>query len=812
MTMKRLFLFALGLCWLVVSPEVRAAAPWWPASVDQTLARAGTNRVALETALMAVPIAQRDALQFLVENMPERDLQSLSAAYLLENVALAEQALAEAPWRDRIPRELFLNDILPYASVNESRDAWRKELYEKCAPLIKDCQSPGEAARRLNERLFPLVKVKYSTQRRRADQGPVETMQTGLASCTGLSILLIDACRSVGVPARLVGTPNWVDKRGNHTWVEVWDGDWHFLGAAEPDPNGLDRGWFVGDASRAIRDSREHAIYASSFRPTGLSFPLVWAPRADYVSAVNVTDRYTRKATPPDPDKTRLLVSVRDSTTGRRVAASVQVLDPADAAFRLEGTSRDEKFDTNDQLEFAVPRGHAYRVEAQFGGRQARAEFPGTTSATAVVTLNLEAPPANSSTQPESLTKPEAKAGAAPAAPKSKLSRGQEKKLRAALDAYFAAPADQRADWKFAPALDRMLVRDEAAVRRIAWEAFRAAPVQGALRTDFDAHQVRFEKYLSPYTVKTVGQRPEGGWALFIAMHGGGNAPKRVNDQQWRVMQSYYHDQDSVPGYLYVALRAPNDTWNGFYDNYVYPLVANLIDQFLLFADVNPDKVFLMGYSHGGYGAFAIGPKMPDRFAAIHASAAAPTDGETSAKTLRNTVFTYMIGEKDLAYGRLPRCQAFDKQIRELRGDRQDIYPVTMELIAGNGHTGLPDRDKIKSMYPAVRNPVPRELTWELTDPVIRDFFWLEVPQPGKQQEIDATCRDNHVTVTTKGVATASVLLDGRLVDWRKSVVFEVNGRVETMRLRPSLRTLCETLSERGDPGLAFACKVKLAL
>ena len=36
--------------------------------------------------------------------------------------------------------------------------------------------------------------------------------------------------------------------------------------------------------------------------------------------------------------------------------------------------------------------------------------------------------------------------------------------------------------------------------------------------------------------------------------------------------------------------------------------------------DIDPDKVFIMGYSHGGYGAYAIGPKMPDHFAAIHAS------------------------------------------------------------------------------------------------------------------------------------------------------------------------------------------------
>ena len=50
----------------------------------------------------------------------------------------------------------------------------------------------------------------------------------------------------------------------------------------------------------------------------------------------------------------------------------------------------------------------------------------------------------------------------------------------------------------------------------------------------------------------------------------------------------------------------------------------NLIRQFTVLGDVDPDKVYVMGYSHGGYGAFYIGPKIPDRFAAIHCSAAAP--------------------------------------------------------------------------------------------------------------------------------------------------------------------------------------------
>src|SRR3954467_3957462 len=266
-----------------------------PSPIATTPAAKGTE---LEKALASVPPAQREGLQFLIDNMPEQDRKNLSAQYLLANVALAYEAWETAPWHDRIPKEIFLNEILPYASINESRDEWRKSLRDKCLPLVADCKTPGEAAQRLNQKLFKLVKVKYSTERRKADQSPLESMSSGLASCTGLSVLLIDACRSVGVPARLVGTPMWYNDRGNHTWVEIWDERWHFTGAAEPDPKGLDRGWFTHDAAQAVKDDPKHAIYATSFRKTGLSFPLVWAQDVAYVNAENVTDRYTAKATP----------------------------------------------------------------------------------------------------------------------------------------------------------------------------------------------------------------------------------------------------------------------------------------------------------------------------------------------------------------------------------------------------------------------------------------------------------------------------------------------------------------------------------
>ena len=788
---------------LPAQPSPVAESRWWPAAVHAALVRAGTNQQDLAKALREVPAAQQPGLQFLLENMPQADLQKLSSSFLLENIALAYEASEQSPWHHVIPPDLFLNEILPYANLNETREAWRKPLHDICAPLVKDCKTPAEAGHRLNQELFGIVKVKYSTQRKKANQSPQESMGTGLASCTGLSILLVDACRSVGVPARLVGIPNWVDNRGNHTWVEIWDQKWHFAGAAEADPNGLNRGWFAHDASLAIKDSKEHAIYAASFKKTALPFPMVWSRGVDYVSAANVTDNYTPKSKPTNPDRTRLMVKVVERPGGSRVAAKVRVSEPGEAAAKFEGTSKDEKFDTNDILSFDVAKQRRYEIEVEQDGKKVRREFLGSTNHQEVIVVCLNETPLPPAASQMCYIRPPIK---------QRLPSNQQSLLRNELSKFFSAASADQADWKFDPRLDALLQENEPAVREAAWQAYRAAPIHAALKQDYETNQVRFANYLSPYSVKAVGQKPANGWPLFIALHGGGGAPKEVNDSQWKTMQSYYRDQPSVTGYLYVALRAPNDTWNGFYTDYAYPLAGNLIRQFRIFGEVDPNKVFVMGYSHGGYGAFAIGPKMPDQFAAIHSSAAAPTEGDFNAKTLRNTVFTYMVGEKDNDYGRLQRCKVVDDAVQKLRGDRTDVFPVTFEYQAGYGHGGLPDRDKIKDMYPAVRNPVPRELTWAMTDTVIQNFYWLQTPKPGRGQEIDAACRDNQITVKTVKVTAADLLLDSRLIDFQRPVALDVNGKLSTHKVRPSVLTLCQTMLERGDPDLAFASRIHLEL
>ncbi|MCA9213997.1 MAG: transglutaminase domain-containing protein [Planctomycetales bacterium] len=342
-------------------------------SIDDAIRLAGDNADQINRALADVPKDQLSGMQFLVQHMPEHDLKSLSAEFLLENVDYAYKAWHESPWKDQISEDIFFNDVLPYANINERRDRWRKEFYERFKPIIKDIAEPGAAAVKLNQTIFPTLNVKYSTKRRRADQGPKESIESGLASCTGLSILLIDACRSVGVPARFVGTPLWSDKSGNHSWVEVYDKGWHFTGAAEPAGDDLDRAWFVDRASKADRAERLHAIYAVSYRHTPQEFPMVWARRLNFVHAVNVTDRYTALKEKLADDAIRVRFRVF-GTDGNRCSANFCIKDNNDQEV-FSGTTNDERFDANDHITTALKKGEEYSIEVEHDGKADKQTF-----------------------------------------------------------------------------------------------------------------------------------------------------------------------------------------------------------------------------------------------------------------------------------------------------------------------------------------------------------------------------------------------------------------------------------------------------
>jgi hypothetical protein len=135
---------------------------------------------------------------------------------------------------------------------------------------------------------------------------------------------------------------------------------------------------------------------------------------------------------------------------------------------------------------------------------------------------------------------------------------------------------------------------------------------------------------------------------------------------------------------------------------------------------------------------------------------------------------------------------------------------VEFEFKKGYGHGGLPDRDKLKEMLPVARNPVPRHLTWEPTDSVITDFFWLTVAKPEKGQSIDVILKDNNAEIKTRKVKEFDLDLDGRLVALDKPLHIVLDGKAQEVTPHAQLVMVCRSLLERGDPELAFTCRVHL--
>lgn len=252
------------------------------------------------------------------------------------------------PWSGRADIEALRADyIAPRTSIGEPETDWEPVLKPIAERLAADARTPLEAAMALNRGIFRETGVIYSTKRDYPNQDPLHSIRIGMASCSGLSIMLVDACRSIGIPARVVGCM-WVSKPGNHTWVEIWDGDWYPLGAIEDSPP--DKLWFLDDASEAIADDPRYAIYAARGTPSpGGTLFYGWNVPAD-----NVTARYTARRKEADGVR----VHIAAERGGERVAVPFTV---AGQTYVTPGPRQD----MNDYATLTLPEGASFTVEIE---------------------------------------------------------------------------------------------------------------------------------------------------------------------------------------------------------------------------------------------------------------------------------------------------------------------------------------------------------------------------------------------------------------------------------------------------------------
>lgn len=204
---------------------------------------------------------EKQALTFLYSAMPMSDLVDYPASLFLTYAVHGVYLWHQGPFAGRIPEKIFANYVLHYRVNNEDIADTRGFFHDKIMEAIGD--RIRALADKENENAGAMYKaageVNYWCAReatyRSTDgrtQNPRTMYGTAMGRCGEESTLGVTSLRSVGIPARQVYAPLWTHCDDNHAWVEVWcDGEWHFLGACEPEEM-LDRGWFIGPASRAM--------------------------------------------------------------------------------------------------------------------------------------------------------------------------------------------------------------------------------------------------------------------------------------------------------------------------------------------------------------------------------------------------------------------------------------------------------------------------------------------------------------------------------------------------------------------------------
>jgi hypothetical protein len=379
------------------------------------------------------------------------------------------------------------------------------------------------------------------------------------------------------------------------------------------------------------------------------------------------------------------------------------------------------------------------------------------------------------------------------------------------LRAFLAQPRGGRADIAAQPfAKAPLTVAQAREVKALLW-ADHVADIKETRTAEWNGKAIVAADKTLKLLTKNFGTKPKDGWNLFISMHGGGNAPPEVNDQQWENQIKLYQPKDS----LYIAPRAPTDTWNLWHESHIDILFEKLIEDAIVLGEVNPNRVYLMGYSAGGDGVYQLAPRMADHFAAASMMAGHPNDA--SPLGLRDLPFTIHVGALDNGYNRNKIAAEWGQKLDALEREDPKGYVHLVKLHEGRPHwMNLEDRVAVDWMLKYTRNPIPEKVVWKQGNAPHDRFYWLAVPKEQvKPGNLIVASREKQTIRIEKveGVTSVKVLLSDAMVDLDKPVRIEFDGKAihEGLAAR-TVADVAGTLAGRGDPEMVFPASVSVEL
>ncbi|HMN97653.1 MAG TPA: hypothetical protein PKC43_13125 [Phycisphaerales bacterium] len=387
-----------------------------------------------------------------------------------------------------------------------------------------------------------------------------------------------------------------------------------------------------------------------------------------------------------------------------------------------------------------------------------------------------------------------------------------------AAQAFAIAPLD-RAEAELAAALlwsDReALLRDEATE---AWQ-------RGEVVLGEDTMRLLIRRY---------GDAPHGRRSLWISLHGGGGTRPAINDGQWRNQIELYQPGEGIS----IAPRALQDTWDLWHEPRIDRFIARIVECAIAIEGVDPDRVYLLGYSAGGDGVYRLGPRLGDRLAAASMMAGHP--GDADPRSLRNLPFAVQVGAEDAAYDRNIRAREWGERLAALRDADPGGYPHLVRVHDGLGHwMELRDAFVLEWMARHTRVAWPTRVVWHQHTVTHPRFAWLgvaeeetvpgrtivaerrrlrprrggEATQPGAPATAEGLAATHAIEIVQADVGAVTLWLSDALIDLDRPVVVRSNGRtLHDATVGRTIATLAESLAGRSDPRLMAPAKVRVEL
>ena len=313
-----------------------------------------------------------------------------------------------------------------------------------------------------------------------------------------------------------------------------------------------------------------------------------------------------------------------------------------------------------------------------------------------------------------------------------------------------------------------------------------------------------------PFWYASYGNAPFGERSLWISMHGGGGTTHKFNDGQWNNQKRLYQPTEGI----YVAPRAPWNAWNMWFQEPIDKMFEELIQMMIICKGVNPNKIYLMGYSAGGDGVWRLAPRLADHFAAASMMAGHP--GDVGLQNLRNLPFMIWCGGNDVAYDRNKECAKRGEEMKAFQKTDPEGYIHQTHILEGKGHwMDREDAAALPWMEKFERNPYPKNIVWCQEEVLRSDFYWISVPKDeiSRGKTIRLRTEKNTIDIEKCDYTNLTLYLNDQIVNLDKKVKVRMNGRtLYAGKIFRSEETMKETISRRGDPAYCFPAKLDLVL